>query len=254
MLGHLLAALGVEGALDALRRYRVWRSSVNVLKSLLRSAPVTILVPSIQQSDFFIPTVAKRSPIPTNVPLLPFPEAIAISKLFGVLARRLKPENVRLLPAAAEVTDGHLIAIGGPSVNAATHRLLETHRLSKSLSIVYPDHYVNDSTLNRQYRVDLVNGNISNDYGFLVVGRNPFSPMHVAIVCMGVWAHGTNAAVQCLLSISAVAERKDSNGVAVRQHLKNLQRGGNQAVTVISESKALGLSTGIPAILDVRIE
>lgn len=243
---------------DSLRQFFRGTKTRRLLKTILSDGEIALLVPSIAQREFYIPIVATSSSIPQNIPLMPFSEAIAISMMFTALGSVFSRKRVKLESASGSQLTGHIIAIGGPSVNEATHALLNNQKLSCHLCIHYPEHYVTDGFRQKEYRAEMVGDQIINDYGFVLIGRNPYHPTYMAIVLMGVWAHGTNSAVQAFLGLPGIEkktkDRKERYYDSIRSDIEKVRKGDAHCVTIISHSRVLGLLTGEPTIVDCRVE
>src|SRR6202035_1236390 len=253
---ELINAVTAHFIYDSLKRFFRERKTRRLLRAILSDGEIAVLVPSITQKEFYIPIVGTCSSIPRNIPLMPFSEAIAISLMFTALRSVFSGKRLRLESATSADFAGHVIAIGGPSVNEATHALLNNQKLSCHLSIHYPEHYVTDGFRQREFRSEMVGGQIIDDYGFVIIGRNPYHPAYMAIVLMGVWANGTNSAVQAFLGLPRL-EKKRKNGNErnydlVRSDIERVRKGDANCVTIISRSRVLGLLTGEPAIVDCR--
>lgn len=232
--------------------------NIKIFNIMLKKGDIILVVPNIIMKEFYIPIVDSTSRLPKNVHLLPFAESTGISILFGSLNKIYPKKQIKIIPSYNfSEYRSHLLVMGGPSVNEVTHELLNIQHICKTIEIIYPDHYVKDSLRDKIYKSIEKDEGIIDDYGFLIISRNPFSPDYFVVIFMGVWAHGTNSAIQTFLRLyqkKIKNELKRKNLPDIQTVLKMLQKGEVQTLTAISHSKIIGLITGEPEIIDIRIE
>jgi hypothetical protein len=221
--------------------HRVWDRLADKRKD------IHIVFPSFNVKQFDIDIVKKKSRIPSNIFLIPLAESLGISQLIQVFERVYRGKRVILHSSNsfAFLTED-FVTIGGPSINRITDLLLNHHNLDCSLRITYPDHYVEDQCDGETYAVQELNGEINNDFGFIIISKNPFNPKAVVFVLYGVWAHGTNSAIQTLTRLIIDKQQTPS----VRRLVDRLDAQGE--VTIVSESKIYGFTTGVPDIIKIR--
>jgi hypothetical protein len=208
---------------------------------------IHVVFPSFNVKQFEIEIVKKKSRIPGNIFLIPLAESLGISRLIQVFEKVYRGKKVILHSSDSfGFLTEDFVTIGGPSINRITDLLLNQHNLDCSLKIIYPDHYVEDQCDAETYRVQELNGEIKNDFGFTIISKNPFNPKAVVFILYGVWAHGTNSAIQTLTNVIIDKQQTPS----VRRLVDRLDAQGE--VVLVTESKIHGFTTGVPNIIKIR--
>lgn len=243
------AALGLFYLIvDWIRKRIRYRQLHKVWDKIIGGHPeINVVFPSFNVKEFQVEIVGKTSHIPSNVHLLPLAESLGISslvQLFELIYRKKKivlhpSENFTLLTSS-------FISIGGPSINRISNMLLNVQQVDKHFKIIYPDHYAQDQFNLRDYVAREKNGAIENDFGFIIIAENPFNPKETVCILCGIWAHGTNAAIQATTKLLVEQRASDS----VKKFVKKLSAKGE--ILVVVESKVHGFTTGVPNIVMVR--
>jgi hypothetical protein len=107
----------------------------------------------------------------------------------------------------------------------------------------YPDHYAVDSADGKSYRADEQNGQITKDYGFILIGPNPYDTQKTVCLAFGIWPYGTKAALETLT-------HPDSTSLLGREFISKVK--GHKGVLAIVETKVTGLQQGRPTFVKVR--
>lgn len=179
--------------------------------------------------------------LPKNVFVVADEDAIAAAELRAVLVREYSDRNIELRVAeeAVDIRD-NTILVGGGSVNKITKNFLP--QLSKQVAIVYPDHYA----LYAGQRYDAKkngDGEISEDYGFIVIGPNPHDSTKKVCLVFGIWPQGTYAAIEALTRPEIL------NSPHGKELVQKLLTRGSLVARV--NTKVLGYARGKPEIEDV---
>jgi len=213
----------------------------NIWDQFIVKDKINLIFPSFVQSKFNIPFLNTESRIPKNVKLLPLAEGFAISEMVRVL-KKIYPKKEIAFHESDSYSDktSSFISIGGPSVNRITHILLNIQKIDKYFKIVYPDHYAIDRLDNVEYHAQEESESIVNDFGFIFFTENPFNKdAKVCIVC-GVWANGTNSAIQALISSKKLQKQ-------IKKEMKSKKN-----FIFITKSNVSGNVTGKPVLVKSR--
>lgn len=162
----------------------------------------------------------------------------------------------------------NFFTVGGPTVNDMTRDLVAVWDDSKTsveqayhfekgntldgkLVIHYPAHYVEDfGQSNGEVPGPKVykpktdeTGRILNDFGFIIIGPNPYD--HTKMVCAlyGVWPQGTQAAVRALV-------RPDAANPLFQDLLRRVR--SREGVVAIVETKVFALTAESPSLVFIR--
>ena len=238
ILTALVIAIGAKTVRSIHRRplRRIWNPIVGKQKT------IHLILPSFKLASFHIEIANSDSPIPDNVVLMPFAEALGISDLKRTL-EKLYPKKRVILHDSDRFTDfkESFISIGGPSINRVTHELVSVRKIDKGFSIHYPAHAAEDTVPPTAVYSPQKNGNmIIEDYGFIIISDNPFDTEKRVCIVFGVWANGTNSAIQSLIGVNDSAK---NIGTYVRKH---------RNVLVTTRSNVTGVFTGLPEIAKMR--
>ncbi|MEH1937346.1 MAG: hypothetical protein V7L14_27295 [Nostoc sp.] len=205
---------------------------------------IYIAVSDIPLDKFPIFKQNSTSQLPNNVSLLGVQEAVGLAELRQ--AMKIAYPNKKIYPDISRDFNFYtssFISVGGPSVNSTTYEILINSKLKNQIEIVYPEHYAIDKKNNVEYKPDLIRNEIKEDYGFIIVNRNPFNPNKTVCLFFGVWPQGTRAAIQTMIELN-VKEKY------VRQLTKLIKR--KCPILVIVKTKVVGLVQGTPEIVLLR--
>lgn len=187
-----------------------------------------------------------KATLPENVPLLGVQEAIGISFLrqnltneFGVRAFNLVEDS----GFNSRKTSASFVSVGGSSINDITYDMLVEQKLDKYFKMIYPDHYAVDEADGETYRAQLQNGLISKDYGFILIGRNPYDTNKFVFLAFGIWPQGTRAALDALAD-------PDLHSPKGQEFIEKIKEG--KGVVAIVEIKVSRLDQGHPTFVKVR--
>jgi hypothetical protein len=187
-----------------------------------------------------------KATLPNNVPLLGVQEAIGISFLRQNLTNEFGVRTLSLYEDSdfkSRKTNSSFISVGGASINDITFEMLVQQRLDKQLKMIYPDHYALDEADGQTYRAERQNELISKDYGFIVIGRNPYDVGKLVILAFGIWPQGTKAALDALAEPDTLSQMG-------RQFIEKIKAGGG--VVAVVETKISDLQQGRPHFVKVR--
>jgi hypothetical protein len=204
---------------------------------------IPIVIGNTRVTEFMSINTKSPSRLPANAPLLGEQEAVAISNLREVLGAAYSDKNASVhefqnFPTME--THESFISVGGASINDITGDMLR-HKLDAKLRIVYPDHYALDG--NKRYDTALSNGQVVKDYGFIVVGPNPYDSSKTVCLAFGIWPQGTSAALSALTN--PVTDTDEG-----RQFLERVKN--RQGVVAIVSVEVNQLSQGRPHFEVVR--
>lgn len=205
---------------------------------------IYIAVSDIPLNEFPILEENTTAKLPNNVPLLGVQEAVGLAELRQ--AMKIAYPNKKVSPTLSrdfKFYTSSFIAVGGPSVNLATYEILINNKLNHNIEMVYPEHYAIDKKNDIEYKPYLINNEIKEDYGFIIINRNPFNRNKTVCLIFGVWPQGTLAAIQVMTELNI--EKK---------YVKNLTTLINRkrSVLVIVKTKIAGLVQGTPEIVLLR--
>jgi len=187
-----------------------------------------------------------KASLPNNVPLLGVQEAIGISFVRQNLANEFGVRTISLyedIDFSSRKTNASFVSVGGASINDITFEMLVEHKLDRQFKMVYPDHYALDEADGQTYRAERQNELISKDYGFIVIGRNPYDTNKLVILAFGIWPQGTRAA------LDAIAE-PDTQSQIGQQFIEKVKAG--KGVVAVVETKVSSLQQGRPHFVKVR--
>jgi hypothetical protein len=206
---------------------------------------VPIVLGDVPAANFVIPdSGGKVAHLPPNAPFVGVGDAVGTA-LLQILVRDFH-RNVAVefsSESGPDTTQLNFVAVGGPSVNMVTRRVLVDENLDAGLRIVYPDHYAVDGANGQQFHAEFDQmGRITADYGFIVVGPNPFRKDKVACLVFGIWPPGTRAAVEELLSPEPSPLGKEL--------VKRIKK--HQGAVAVVKTSVTNLSQGGPRIIEVR--
>jgi hypothetical protein len=244
LLGAIVGAL-VTSIQNRVRNYVklkpfhiIWDDIINDEENIY------IAVSDIPLDEFPIIESNTTSQLPSNVPLLGVQEAVGLAELRQAL--KVAYPSKKITPyLSKEFTfyNSSFISVGGSSVNLATYEILINNNLDTEVKIVYPDHYAIETRDNVEYKPYLIKNKIKEDYGFIIIHRNPFNFEKTVCMLFGVWPQGTLAAIQTMIELNIKQKY-------VKQ-LINLRK-KKCPVLVIVKTKVVGLGQGSPEIIRVR--
>jgi hypothetical protein len=187
-----------------------------------------------------------KASLPNNVPLLGVQEAIGISFLRQNLTNEFGVHTISLYEDSdfsSRKTNASFVSVGGASINEVTFEMLVEQKLDRQFKMVYPDHYALDEADGQTYRAEREKDLISKDYGFIVIGRNPYDASKMVILAFGIWPQGTKAA------LDAIAE-PDTESEMGQRFIEKIK--GGKGVVAVVETKVSSLQQGRPKFVKVR--
>jgi hypothetical protein len=112
----------------------------------------------------------------------------------------------------------------------------------------YPEHYAVDGADGKRYDAELVppapeNGSIVKDYGFIIVGPNPYDKQKTVCLAFGIWPPGTKAALDALTD-------PDMTSGYGREFIEKLKT--HRGVLAVVETEVHGPQQGRPVFVKVR--
>ena len=190
-----------------------------------------------------------KAQLPPNVPALGAQETFGVSRLgqsitneFGadtfVLYQHTDFDHIKI--------NKSFVAVGGWSVNSITRDILHERKIDKYFDMVYPQHYAKDEADGVTYKAtppDSRDGPISEDYGFIVIGPNPYDNTKTVILAFGIWPQGTQAAME------ALAE-PDTNSPQGRQFIDLVKEG--KGLVAVVKTEVTGVNQTRPSLVKVR--
>jgi hypothetical protein len=206
---------------------------------------IPIVIGSVRQREFQPLNANSESRLPENVPLLGEQEAVAISTLRQNLAAAYSDKSPRVYEYQSfpdTETHSSFISVGGASINDITGDMLIRHHLDSDLRIFYPDHYARDGKTRYDAVLDEEN-RVVKDYGFIVVGPNPYDSTKTVCLVFGIWPQGTRAALDALTNPDTDSAKGQEFIERVKKHE------GTVAVLGVDVNK---LSQGRPTFVVVR--
>jgi hypothetical protein len=242
LLGLLLAWAGEHVHIYFQKRpfHAVWD---HILRDQ-RTVPVVI--GGLKRPVFQPIHVERLAQLPKNVPLVGVQEAIGISLLREELVGAFGSNSIGLYEAeefGADKTRSSFISVGGSSINEVTYDLLVQRKLDTKFRMIYPDHYAVDGADGITYRAEQQDGLITKDYGFIIVGPNPYDSQKTVCLAFGIWPQGTSAAIEALI-------RPDSVSPLGTQFIAKVKQG--KGVVAVVETRVTGLQQGRPTFVKVR--
>lgn len=175
---------------------RIW----DVILGEAESKKLYIVMPSVDMGRLQVADREVWTHVPKNISLVPLPEAVAVSQLVGRFREVYRQLEVEICsPESFANYDCTFVSVGGPSVNSVTRDLVKEHGIDWSLHIQLPAHVIRDVHHRREYSATEVGDEVVEDVGFSLVVKNPLYPTRMCAICMGIWAHGTGAAIRVLL-------------------------------------------------------
>lgn len=204
---------------------------------------IPIVIGNTRIKEFQPLNTNSSSRLPDNAPLLGEQEAVAISTLRQALAAAYSSKSVDVYEYQrfpSMETHTSFISVGGASINDITGDMLR-HKLDSNLRVVYPDHYALDGST--RYDPTLKNGKVVKDYGFIVIGPNPYDSTKTVCLAFGIWPQGTSAALDLLTNPPTESDRGKEFIKRVKTH---------QGVVAILSVQVNQLSQGRPTIELVR--
>jgi hypothetical protein len=210
--------------------------------------------------------------LPKNVPVLGLADALGAAELVDGLSEGKPRRTPRLLVAAEygqEHRQANFFTIGGPSVNELTGRLVASWNdqeqdpqrqyqfeqnvtLDGKLIIHYPKHYVEDYAQNdertgkppRRYATETNSAQrITHDFGFIIIGPNPYDRTKMVCALFGIWPQGTQAAIRTLV-------QPDASNANFQALLRRIAR--REGVVAVVETNVWNLTAEAPNIVLVR--
>ncbi|HEV8490963.1 MAG TPA: hypothetical protein VGR76_01780, partial [Candidatus Angelobacter sp.] len=117
--------------------------------------------------------------------------------------------------------------------------------------IHYPSHYAEDygqidektGHAPKLYAPDIANRRITHDFGFIVIGPNPFDRSRTVCALYGIWPQGTQAAIRALT-------RPDTRNPLFTELLNRLER--HEGVVAVVETNVWSFTAESPRIIAVR--
>jgi len=230
---------------------------------------VPVIVSNFSQQNFN--TGSGIAILPQNVPLVGIADALGASELVDALSHSHPQRTARLL-VTEEVGQEHrqasFLTVGGPSVNKMTDNLVAKWKdqeqdpqqaysftknvtLDGKLIIHYPDHYVEDygeidektKQAPKLYVLGIVNRRVTHDFGFIVIGPNPFDGSKTVCALYGIWPQGTQAAIRALT-------RPDTRNPLFTELLNRLEK--HEGVVAVVETNVWSFTAESPRIIAVR--
>lgn len=242
-LGAVLVLL-----IDTIKKFLFNRPIRNVWDAVLskdkKNAKLYIVIPSIILERLKSLDGKKWSTMPSNIHLLPIPEAQGLSELVHKLKMVYKNITFELCPAEFfSDFSKDFITIGGPNVNSVTKDLLLTHRIDKKILFEFDDNCLLDKADGIRYCDKVINTELIKDHGFTFITKNPLNSENFCVICCGIWAFGTNAAIRSLTGDSV----KQPLFKKISENLKH-----DRGVFIVTETNIQKAFSSPPQIIKVR--
>ena len=192
--------------------------------------------------DVFTPNGTNRpSRLPKNVLLVGVDDGVGMSLLRESFARAFGRLKVTL-HQPQDFGDNILksfVSVGGPSVNSVTGGLLAN---VTGIQMFYPEHYamVGQEKLSAEQDRQ---GNVTKDFGFIIIAPNPLAQIHHVCVVFGIWPYGTSAALEAL-------SKPDLRNRLFQQFTEKIKL--RSPVLLVLETKVEDLQHGAPNLIEVR--
>ena len=150
---------------------------------------------------------------------------------------------MRLIPSTTGTHENDMICIGGPSVNLVTREFLQNRKLYTDVELIYPNNIIRDKLKNIDYRAAVdESGNITDDYGMLIICKNPINTSKTIIFAFGIWGQGTSIAIKSFISLSKLQLRRD-----ISKFIKS-----GRIVCIVTKANIYGLEVGNFEIVDFK--
>jgi hypothetical protein len=198
-VGTTLLGIALSWAVVQVHIYTTRRPLHAIWNNIIaEQTDIPIVIGNTRVKEFQPLDTNSSSRLPANVPLLGEQEAVAISHLREKLTAAYSDKNVSVYEYqsfSTIETHASFISIGGASINAITGDMLK-HQLDANLRIIYPNHYAVDG--GTRYDATVNQGRVTKDYGFIIVGPNPYDSSKTVCLAFGIWPQGTSAALNAL--------------------------------------------------------
>jgi hypothetical protein len=211
---------------------------------------VPIVIGGIKQVSFHPQGTGpkKESKLPANVHLVGVQDATASALLQQRLARVYGKDTAIVEPEGFSDFKSTFVSVGGWSVNSVTYDILVLRKLDAKFQMFYPEHYAVDGADGKRYDAELVppapeNGSIVKDYGFIIVGPNPYDKQKTVCLAFGIWPPGTKAALDALTD-------PDMTSGYGREFIEKLKT--HRGVLAVVETEVHGPQQGRPVFVKVR--
>lgn len=258
-----LLVMGIVWSYSRVRKCIDTRPFTQVWEEILGDeTDVPIVVGDIKSMRFPIQgQTVVDVPLPPNVPLIGIQDAMAAAELKEALASGAPPRKSRII-VRGELKESSFVVLGGPSINETAYELVQRFDeadgvfhsskdvLDKKFVMRYPSHQAEDRTKQKKdrsgplrYEATIENGKVMMDYGFILIGPNPYNPKKRACVVLGLWPHGTYAAIQALIHPDNKTEKE-------RELLEKIKEGRD--ILAVVQTSVNELSPGYPRVVDVR--
>jgi hypothetical protein len=248
------AILGIvlAWAVDAITIHIEERPFHSVWDSIIgNQGRIPIVIGGIKQGAFrpeFTPPLSE-SKLPDNVHLIGVQDAIASSLLQQRLVKVYGKDSVISEPEVFSEIRSTFVSVGGWSVNATTYDILVQRKIDAKFHMFYPEHYAVDEADAKKYEtafIELENGkkSIIKDYGFIIIGPNPYDREKMVCLVFGIWPQGTSAALEALIE-------PDIKSDLGREFIKKVQ--ARQGVLAVVDTEVKGFEQGRPVFRRVRV-
>jgi hypothetical protein len=242
-LGVLLA-----WAFDATRFYIQQRPFHAVWDGIIGDQRhIPIVIGGIKQGGFHPENTppGSETPLPSNVHLIAAQDTIASSLLQQRLVRVYGIDSAITESEGFNELRSTFVTVGGSSVNETTYDILVQRKLDKKFKMFYPEHYAIDAFDGTRYDPDITpdKKSIVKDFGFIMVGPNPYDQKKTVCVLFGIWPQGTGAALDALID-------PDTESVLGRKFIEKLHT--HRSVLAVVETVVNGLQQGRPVFVKVR--
>lgn len=222
----------------------VQRGNHFFFKIFSKNSNIDIIYPTINVPFYNPQVVDQLISIPANVSLMPFAEATGIAEIKSFLEHIFKNKKIQLIPATMVTHQNDIICVGGPSVNLITREFLRNRNYYNHIELVYPDNIIRDNSNHKIYKADIDSeGKIVNDYGVLIIGKNPMNTSRNIFFVFGIWGQGTNVSIKSLINLISFKNRK--------KIAKNLKQ--SKSCCILSRADIHELEIGRPEIIDFKI-